>query len=286
MACVIGLGSLWPGAVALLGASGDSPVSTCRLGGSSRQVRERDALDRLHLLKATRYLKNPSNAQKAAEALVEGFLPDKAADVKGKLSSSHSVRAFSCWSMNIGRLLHRFDVHANGQTAMGIFLSCWRMALSSRFGRRQSEQQSSCLRVPQQLLERRSFGRVHTYWSKLGTWVHVCHVQVGLVSAVFTPYTWRLWQCKVGTHPSQHSVTLARFWRSLETLSIRNILPQWADALGLEKVSEDFTAFEHLSPLMLLVLDYNHFVSNIMPFSARYRGPGAGRNLYLTQARW
>ena len=117
---------------------------------------------------------------------------------------------------------------------MGIFLSCWRMALSSRFGRRQSEQQSSCLRVPQQLLERRSFGRVHTYWSKLGTWVHVCHVQVGLVSAVFTPYTWRLWQCKVGTHPSQHSVTLARFWRRVWNPSIRNILPQWADALGLE----------------------------------------------------
>ena len=167
---------------------------------------------------------------------------------------------------------------------MGIFLSCWRMALSSRFGRRQSEQQSSCLRVPQQLLERRSFGRVHTYWSKFGTWVHVCHVQVGLVSAVFTPYTWRLWQCKVGTQPSQHSVTLARFWRSLGThqsvTSCSSGRTPWAWK------SEDFTAFEHLSPLVLLVLDYNHFVSNIMPFSARYRGPGAGRNLYLTQARW
>ena len=152
---------------------------------SSRQVRARDALDWLHLLKASRYLRNPSNAQKAAEALVDGFLPDKAADVKGKLSSSDSVRAFSSWSMNTGRL------HLD--------LTCM-------------------------LMNRRQ-------------------------------------------------------------LSVRNFLLQWADALGVENASED-TAFDHLFTLMLLVADSNHFVSNIMPFSARFRGPGAGRNFYLTQARW
>ena len=194
-------------AVALLGASGESPVSTCRLGGSSRQVRERGALDRLHFLKATRYLKNPSNAQKAAEALVEGFLPDKAADAKVKLSSPHSVRAFSCWSTNIGRLL--LDLMDRRQWESFFPADEWRCLHASA-----DVSPSSSRHV---------FGCLSNCWSgdPLDEYL--------LTGVNFVSGSAKL---------ERILLNIRSLWRDFGgesgTLSIRNFLPQWADALGLE----------------------------------------------------
>ena len=213
------------------------------------QVRERDALDQLHLLKATSYLKNPSNAQKAAEALVEGFLPDKAADVKGKLSSSHSVRAFSSWSMIIGRL--RLDL-----TCMLMDRRQWESFFPAGEWR--------CLHALADVSpssSRHVFGCLSHCWSGdpldeyILAGVNLGHGFTFVTGKSASFLRSLLLTCGVSGSEKFERILLniRSLWRDFGeesgTLSIRNFLTQWTDASGLEKVSEDFTTFRASVPI-------------------------------------